>query len=322
MDPLGWRLGGENPRKLVEKDILQILRANTLRFRKGAHRIGLSVVRAGSRTWALAVVITEDMVTLAPFDRQVKPGSQVTLNGRLHANWGKLRLYGFSGPQRTFSVPIDVQADRSFRVSFQVPEIPGVYAIGLEAKERRRGRSDYKMAQVPVASFELAVGVPVEAKLSYPPRPDRVAFDVASGEQGILQQLNAARTKRGLNPLVVDPEWVSTARALARETRTRKQRRNFELVPHLPESHETMSYSTHWGTMYVLKEFFGAIEKNPSRFHLLMAPEAHAVAIGLHNKPNKDGDDVYRYGILVLTKKDIEVKKDTPTPSISPQSAE
>ena len=79
---MGWRLGGENPRKLVEKDILQILRANTLRFRKGAHRIGLSVVRAGSRTWALAVVITEDMVTLAPFDRQVKPGSPRTRRER------------------------------------------------------------------------------------------------------------------------------------------------------------------------------------------------------------------------------------------------
>ena len=37
---------------------------------------------------------------------------------------------------------------------------------------------------------------------------------------------------------------------------------------------------------------------------------------------NKDGDDAYCYGLLVLTKKAKEVKEDTPPPSSPPQPAE
>ncbi|MGC6419128.1 MAG: hypothetical protein ACON3Z_18520 [Bradymonadia bacterium] len=296
--PSGWVSLGMDSQKQLSNSLRKQIAKLRIKFIKGPHRIGVAQISSGSRTGAIAAVITEDLLRLEAFKRAVEPSEKVRLKGKIEPHLSKPKLYGFSSPRDTFVEPLLVDESGTVRVNFTAPSEPGVYNYSVSANrvDRRTGEAEWLTHRL--ASFKLYVGVPVPS-MPRATEPNWVTGFTAGGlKEKILDDLNRARVAGGREPLQLIADLDEAAGYVAEKKRKNKDPIEKEYLDKLPDIYRD-------GPRVFRSFYFASIDdlvqrrlKYPGSYRAIMNKAYDSVSIKVVR--DKRDDDVRGYWVVAI----------------------
>ena len=296
--PSYWVSLGMDSQKQLSNSLRKQIAKQRIKFNKGPHRIGVAQISSGSRTGAIAAVITEDLLRLEPFKRVVEPGEKVRLKGKIEPHLSKPKLYGFSSPRDTFEEPLLVDESGTVRVNFTAPSEPGVYNYSVSANrvDPRTGEAEWLMDHL--ASFKLYVGVPVPSTPRATEPNWATGFTAGGLKEKVLGDLNRARVAVGREPLQLIADLDEAAAYVIEKRKKYKEPVKKEYLGKLPEVYR--DGSTRFLTFY-FSSFDDLVQrrlKYPGSYRSIMKEAYDSVSIKVVR--DKRDDDVRGYWVVAI----------------------
>lgn len=204
------------PSSLYDEELAKNARAASVPSR-GVLRFGVARVKVGSYV-GQALILSDTIAELDPVEKAVSAGEELTLSGRLLVDAKDVVLYIDDGTSAVRKMPVRLEADRSFSLSFQAPSAPGERFLelgGFVGEDAELPVS--RRWQRQIALFPLSVDVPLPDAPDETIRQPRANPALETFAEVVLERINASREEVGARPLKANPRLVQLAERFVSE---------------------------------------------------------------------------------------------------------
>lgn len=198
------------PSQTFDEDIKKQARSATGPI-VGVRRFGVARVQVGGYV-GQAIVVADSVVDLDKLTKTAAAAEPVTLAGQFRVKAADVHLYLDDGSPRGRRLPVAVDDDGRFQVSFDAPGGPGVHYVelaGLLGEDVDRPASQRWQKQA--ALFPLYVDTPLPTAPDANIREPAANPELASFQTLVLERYNAARAAAGVAPLELDNRLTKIA---------------------------------------------------------------------------------------------------------------